>query len=82
MNSSKSFSAEGVITGDRSINPILSMMISGKDDGKVSVLSARIEGMSDFRVFHVTHPFIMKNKKVMTEVVHFLENGVFSEMNQ
>ncbi|MDW7772855.1 MAG: alpha/beta hydrolase [Desulfobulbaceae bacterium] len=68
----------GVITGDRSINWINSLLIPGKDDGKVSIESAKIEGMADFRVVHVSHPFIMKDEKVMNECLHFLRNGFFS----
>jgi hypothetical protein len=68
----------GVITGDRSINWINSLLIPGKDDGKVSIERARIEGMADFLVEHVSHPFIMKDKKVMNECLHFLRNGFFS----
>ena len=69
----------GVITGDRSINLILSRFISGKDDGKVSVASARLEGMRDFRVVHTAHPFIMKNRKVIAATLQFLEQGSFGD---
>lgn len=67
----------GVITGDRSINWINSLIIPGKDDGKVSIESARIEGMTDFLIVHVSHPFIMKDKEVMAKSLHFLQNGSF-----
>ncbi|MGJ8655691.1 MAG: esterase/lipase family protein [Akkermansiaceae bacterium] len=67
----------GVITGDRSINWINSLMIPGKDDGKVSVVRSNTLGVKEHRVMHVTHPYIMKNKKVILEVVHFLVNGEF-----
>ncbi|MFT4639595.1 MAG: triacylglycerol lipase [Verrucomicrobiales bacterium] len=69
----------GVITGDRSINLILSLFISGKDDGKVSVESARLPGMRDFRVVHTAHPFIMKNRQVIAATIRFLEQGRFEE---
>lgn len=67
----------GVITGDRSINWINSLVISGKDDGKVSIESAKVEGMKDFLVVHVSHPFIMNNETVMTQCLYFLKEGSF-----
>ncbi|HVN96643.1 MAG TPA: alpha/beta fold hydrolase [Syntrophorhabdaceae bacterium] len=67
----------GVITGDRSINWINSLMIPGKDDGKVSVESAKIDGMTDFLVVHVSHPFIMNDRTVMAQCLYFLQNGKF-----
>lgn len=68
----------GIITGTRTINPINSlMMIDGKDDGKVSVESARLEGMKDFLALPVSHPFIMKKRRAIEETLHFLEEGRF-----
>lgn len=67
----------GVITGDRSINWILSSFIRGPDDGKVSVESARLEGMQDFQVVHATHPYIMKKRSVIASTICFLKNGRF-----
>ena len=68
----------GVITGDRSINWINSLMIPGKDDGKVSTQSAKVEGMSDYKVIHATHPMIMKKKAVIRETLQFLKAGHFN----
>lgn len=67
----------GIITGDRSINWINSLMIPGKDDGKVSTKSAKVEGMADFLIVHASHPFIMNDKTVMARCLHFLRNGSF-----
>ena len=67
----------GVIAGDRSINWINSSMINGADDGKVSVESAKLEGMKDFTVIHTTHPLMMKNIKVIKQTLHFLKHGKF-----
>lgn len=71
----------GIITGDRSINWINSLFIPGKDDGKVSIESAKAEGMTDFLVVHASHPFIMNDKTVMRQCVYFLQNGTFNKKN-
>jgi hypothetical protein len=67
----------GIITGDRSVNPLLSLIIPGNDDGKVSVESTKVEGMKDFIVIHATHPFIMKNEQAIEKTLSFLKFGSF-----
>jgi len=67
----------GIITGNQSINLILSSMIEGDDDGKVSIESAKLEGMKDFLVVKATHPFIMKNNSVIDQTKYFLKNAEF-----
>ena len=69
----------GVITGDRSLNPIAPWVIAGRDDGVVSVASAQLEGMADFLVVKKTHTFIMNSSEVTREVIHFLNEGAFSQ---
>lgn len=68
----------GIITGDRSINWINSLIIPGKNDGKVSTERARVNGMVDYLEVHATHPFIMRNRQVMNECLTFLKHGRFS----
>ena len=67
----------GVIAGDRSINWINSIIIPGKDDGKVSIERAKVEGMKDYTVIHATHPYIMKNNQAVAATIKFLKSGSF-----
>ena len=68
----------GIITGDRTIDPISSWIIPGKDDGKVAIERTKLEGMADFVVMHVSHAFIMEEPAVVDEVIFFLQQGRFS----
>ena len=68
----------GVIVGRKTINWILSTMIPGENDGKVSTLRAQVPGMHDFLIVDATHPFIMRNPTVLEEILCYLRNGRFS----
>ena len=68
----------GIITGDRTIDPVSSLIIPGTDDGKVAVERTKLEGMTDFRVMGVSHAYIMQKPEVVDEVIYFLRNGRFS----
>jgi triacylglycerol lipase len=70
----------GIITGVHTINPFLSMMIPGKDDGKVSVPNAKLQGMKDFLVVRCSHPYIMKSSLAIEQTLHFLANGKFKHL--
>ena len=71
----------GIITGNKSINLILSLLIPGDDDGKVSIKRAKIEGMTDFLVVSHTHPMIMLSDKVIRQTTYFIRHGRFYDMN-
>lgn len=67
----------GVIAGTRSINLILSSMLPNPDDGKVSLVNTKVQGMCGFISIKTSHPFLMKNKQAIEEVIHYLQYGRF-----
>lgn len=67
----------GILMSDKSVNPVVSAFIPGKDDGRVSLESARLEGMKDFVLVHTNHHIIMKKKESIQNILHFLEFGCF-----
>ena len=61
-----------VITGTQSINAILSQMIPGVDDGKVSISRAKVEKMKEFIQVESPHPFLINNQTARDVTSHFL----------
>lgn len=72
----------GVIAGDRTLNPFYSWFIPGKDDGKVSVASTRLDGMDDFLVVHSSHTYLPWRKKVVTASLRFIADGKFADSSR
>lgn len=67
----------GVIAGDRSINWLNSAMISGRDDGKVSIERTKVDGMKDHLVVHASHPFLMRDRDAIVATLRFVRGGSF-----
>jgi pimeloyl-ACP methyl ester carboxylesterase len=68
----------GVIAGNRTWDPISSAMISGPNDGKVSVESTKVTGFVDHIIIPATHTFIIYNREAWNQTIHFLECGKFN----
>lgn len=69
----------GIITGNKSINPLTSYWIPGEDDGKVSVQRAKLKGMKAFKVVPHSHTYIQKSKRVIELTETFLKTGTFGD---
>ena len=67
----------GIIAGNSSLNFIFASMISGENDGTVSVENTKLAGMKDHLVLPTNHTFIMYNKDVIKQVVYYLKHGQF-----
>jgi len=70
----------GVIAGTRSVNPILSLYLPKPNDGKVSVESTKVAGMTDFVTVPASHTFIMTNKEAIRQAIAFIETGAFEHV--
>ncbi|MFT4561590.1 MAG: triacylglycerol lipase [Gammaproteobacteria bacterium] len=68
----------GIIAGNKTFNPILSQFLPNPDDGKVSVESTKVDGMEDFIVVNVSHPFIMQDELVIAHTIAFINTGSFN----
>lgn len=67
----------GVIAGSMSINPLAPWVLVGEHDGIVPVERTKIVGMADHIVMPATHSFMMFNKEVMRQALHFIEHTRF-----
>lgn len=70
----------GVIAGTTSIDPISAFILTGPNDGKVTVENTKVEGMTDHLTLPVNHTFLMRNKTVLQQVAHFLATGSFDHV--
>jgi len=68
----------GIIAGDRSAFHLFDKVLPRPHDGTVSVASTREAGASAYLILHFSHPFIMRADRVITETIHFLQTGKFS----
>ena len=67
----------GVLTGTRCFDPWFGWLFDGPNDGKVSVESARIDGMAAFETLPTSHYDICLNPRTWFKTVNFLQTGAF-----
>ena len=67
----------GIIAGNMSVNPLSPWVLDGQHDGIVPVERTKIEGMTDHIIMPATHSFMMFNKDVMEQALHFLRQNKF-----
>jgi pimeloyl-ACP methyl ester carboxylesterase len=67
----------GVIAGTVNINPLSFLLIKGPNDSIVSVESTKVNGMNEHLVLPVMHTIMMRNDRVIDNVIHYLKTGSF-----
>ncbi len=69
----------GVIAGSLSLEPLSSFVIKGKNDGKVSIESTKLDGMKDHVIVRSTHTWFPHHKEVQKQTLHFVSHGTFAK---
>jgi hypothetical protein len=70
----------GIIAGNYSLDIWFATLFGDEpNDGKVSVKSTKLIEMADFLLVPNSHTFMMKDKIVIQQIIHFLNNGEFLE---
>ncbi|PZD71453.1 hypothetical protein C1752_06384 [Acaryochloris thomasi RCC1774] len=72
----------GVIAGVKPINPLLSRLLPKPNDGKVSLASTKVEGMTDFLVVNASHTLMVDKREVIDQTLTFLQQGQFDHSAQ
>jgi hypothetical protein len=68
----------GIIAGNKTIDPFSSFFIVPRpNDGKVSVESTRLKGMTDHLVLGATHSGLLRHQGAINQTISFLRDGRF-----
>lgn len=69
----------GIIAGTKRLNPLGPLLIKRPSDGTVAVDATKIRGMKEHLVLHVDHLTMVKDKEVIQQSLHFIQEGNFSK---
>jgi hypothetical protein len=69
----------GIIAGTTALDPF-GLLISGANDGKVSLDETRVDGAADWLVVRRAHALLINDPNVLAQAVHFLHHGRFSRL--
>ncbi|MDQ5980210.1 MAG: hypothetical protein QG602_3185 [Verrucomicrobiota bacterium] len=67
----------GIIAGEVAVNPVFGQALGGKNDGAVTIESAKLKGMKDFIVLPYSHTLMLWRQEVVDQVRTFLREGKF-----
>lgn len=68
----------GIIAGEVAVNPVFGKALGGKNDGAVTIESAKLDGMKDFIVVPYSHTLMLWRTEVVNQVRAFLHEGKFT----
>ncbi len=68
----------GVVIGTGKTFPLIELFVKEENDGMVTIESAKLEGMKDFKVDKSSHTMITFSDEVIDYVVRFLKEETFS----
>jgi pimeloyl-ACP methyl ester carboxylesterase len=67
----------GVIAGNINVNPLGFFLLDGPNDSIVSVESTKVAGMNEHLILPVMHTLMMRDNRVIDNVIHYLKTGSF-----
>jgi pimeloyl-ACP methyl ester carboxylesterase len=67
----------GIIAGITKTDPITSRIMRQPSDGKVSVESTKLNGMSAHMVMPSSHMSFVRNQEMWKQTLYFMQNGAF-----
>ncbi|AOS44456.1 Alpha/beta hydrolase family protein [Lacunisphaera limnophila] len=68
----------GIIAGTVPVNPVFGRVLGGRNDGAVTVESARLDGMHDFLVVPYSHTLMLWRTEVIDQTRTYLRDGRFT----